>query len=113
MEEHTFNFHFFLHVGSDTAEVHCNEKIHNILNKLNSMEHKIMTQISDFQVAMDGFLANLKADIQALNDKITALQNSPGALSPADQASLDEVQAAAKALSDSASNPPVVPPVSG
>ena len=90
-----------------TKQLH---RIENGINELLLLGKQIMSIISDFQIALDAYLANLKADIQALNDKISALQASQGALSAADQASLDEIQASAKALSDSSANPPVLPP---
>lgn len=66
--------------------------------------------------------AGLAGDIEALNKKIEELQNSPGDITPEDQALLDELTtlgeglaakaeaaaAAAKALDDA--NPPTPPP---
>ncbi len=44
--------------------------------------------------------AGLAADIQALNDKITALQNSAGEVTPEDQILLDQLESQATALSE-------------
>jgi hypothetical protein len=73
----------------------------------------IMQAIADFKAAVDANFAKIAAGIQALDDKITAFQNSPGSLSAADQAALDEIVAASGALAAAAVNPvnPVVPPI--
>ena len=55
------------------------------------------TAVNDQQdTAIDG----LTADVKFLNDTIAKLQNSPGELSPADQASLDALQARGKTIAD-------------
>lgn len=65
---------------------------------LKEMEKRIMSAISDFAAKQNAFndrqdtaIADLTADVQALNDKITELQNSPGAITPEDQALLDAI----------------------
>jgi len=45
--------------------------------------------IDKIVAAFDG----LTNDVKTLNDKITALQNSPGQISPEDQTSLNEIEA--------------------
>lgn len=103
---------------------------------LKEMETHIMSVISDFVAkqktfndrqgaATDGLVTSvggITTDIKALNDKIEELQNSPGGITPEDQALLNELEiagdalatkveaaaAAAKALDDL--TPPVVPP---
>ncbi len=71
---------------------------------------QIMSQITDWATAeqanLDGIsttLDSIVTGVKALDDKITALQNSPGTLSPADQAALDAIQTASKALVTKAS----------
>jgi hypothetical protein len=55
------------------------------------------TAVNDQQdTAVDG----LTADVKFLNDTIATLQNSPGTLTPADQASLDALQARGKTIAD-------------
>lgn len=55
------------------------------------------TAINDQQdAAVDG----LVADIKFLNDKITELQNSPGQITPQDQALLDAIQQRARVTAD-------------
>jgi hypothetical protein len=70
-----------------------------------NLGENIMTAINDFAVAQNGFndqmdaaIAGLQADIKSLNDTIVVLQSSPGAISPADQASLDVLQARGKTM---------------
>lgn len=60
--------------------------------------------------AIDGVVA----DVKALNDKITELQNSPGAITPEDQNLLDEIVAQSEALANKLTaldetQPPTVP----
>ncbi len=71
--------------------------------------NQLMSQITDFAAKVETSFASVKAGIKALNDKITAFQNSPGTLSPSDQAALDQIQADSAALANAANA--VVPPV--
>jgi len=75
---------------------------------------QIMTAISDFAAKQTAF----NAAIAALNDKIAALQASPGAITPEDQKTLDDLTAALQLRTDTAAasaaaldakTPPVVP----
>lgn len=68
----------------------------------------IMSQISDFAATVNGNFASIKTGIQALDDKITAFQNSPGTLSPSDQAALDDIVATSATLAAAANA--AVPP---
>ncbi len=68
---------------------------------------KIMSAISDFaakqaefQKRIDAAVADLQGDIQSLNDKITALQNTQGQITPEDQALLDQIQATSSQVAD-------------
>jgi len=77
------------------------------ITDLNRKADSIMSAVSDFAAQVNDSFTKIGAsvdgivgDVQALNDKITALQNSPGTLTPEDQASLDDIQAKAAALSD-------------
>lgn len=93
----------------------------SILRRIRKMERNIMSVISDFAVKQNAFndrvdaaVTGLQGDIQALNDKITELQNSPGTITPEDQASLDAIQTraegiAAKLEALDALTPPTVP----
>lgn len=74
---------------------------------LATFERKIMSAISDFAAnvkdsftelatAVDGVVS----DVNQLKAKIDQLQNSPGQITPEDQATLDAIQAQAKSLAD-------------
>lgn len=97
------------------VEIHCH--VHQILKQ----QEQIMSAISDFAAAMAAFqarvdtaISDLQGDVKNLNDQITALQNSTGGITPADQALLDGIQAKASAVADQldaldALTPPVTP----
>lgn len=84
---------------------------------------RIMSAISDFSAAVTAFfdrqdtaITALQGDVQALKDEIAKLQNSPGTITPEDQALLDGIQTRAKAVADKldaldALTPPVNPTV--
>lgn len=88
---------------------------------LKETETKIMSAISDFAAKQNAFndrqdaaVAGVTADVQFLKDEIIKLQNSPGPISPEDQASLDALQARAEAAvvkleALDAATPPVPP----
>lgn len=73
-----------------------------------------MSKIADFATAQKAFndrqgkaidtvveaVTGVQGDIKTLNDKIDALQNSAGDITPEDQALLDDLQAQASATSD-------------
>lgn len=47
---------------------------------------------TQYQDAQDVAITEVGTEIKALNDLITQLQNSPGQITPADQALLDQLQ---------------------
>ena len=72
---------------------------------LKETEKQIMSAITDWaakeQADLDGIsttLDGIVTGITALDAKITALQNSPGVLSPTDQTALDGIQTSSSAL---------------
>lgn len=83
---------------------------------------EIMSKISDFVAAQQKFidevntsLDGLQGDVAELNDKITALQNSAGEITPEDQVLLDDLQTKGEALATKAKalddlTPPAAPP---
>jgi len=111
-------------------------KLKQILNRIIQTESTIMSAISDFAAkqkafndrqgaAIDGAVASvtaLTADVQALNDKITELQNSQGGVTPEDQALINDLETQGDAVATrlegvasalaalDAQTPPVVPP---
>lgn len=66
---------------------------------LNNLKREIMSAISDFAAKMKAHqdkiataVSGLTDDVKALNDKIEQLQNTAGAITPEDQALLDEIE---------------------
>jgi len=64
-----------------------------------------MTAISDFAVKQDAYntqigtaVDDIATQITNLNTEIATLQNSPGTITPEDQATLDRLHAAGQAL---------------
>ena len=112
------------------------ENTNQILRRILQLETNIMSAISEFTAKQKSFndrqgaaidnavasVTGLSEDIQALNDKITELQNSAGGVTPEDQALIDaletqgdavasRVEGVASALAAlDAQTPPVVPP---
>jgi hypothetical protein len=71
-------------------------------------------QMTTYNDATDAAIGGLQGDVANLNAQIATLQASPGAITPADQATLDAIQARAKVITDKLAaldqmTPPVVP----
>lgn len=69
------------------------------------MEIRIMSKLTEWADAHEADLNEIRSSldgiangVKALDKKIDDLQNSPDAITPADQARLDSIQAAAKNL---------------
>lgn len=73
-------------------------------------QERTMSAITDFAAQVNANFATIQSGIASLDAQIQAFQNSPGSLSPSDQAALDGIVAASGALAAAASAP-VVPPV--
>ena len=105
---------FQSHVNSDFSE----KQLHRLAELRASMEsallrteQKIMSQLTDFADKVDAFqkdqsdaidalgvsLGGLTGDVASLKQQIIDLQNSPGPVTPEDQARLDKIQATAEA----------------
>jgi pyridoxal biosynthesis lyase PdxS len=102
------------------------EGLGDILDRLNHLKclgDNIMSTISDFAAKQNAFNSKVSGDLDAvatqvtaLNALITTLQNSNGTVTPADQATIDQMvaagtalQAKADALVNTQASPPVVP----
>ena len=72
-----------------------------------------MSAVTDFAARVEANFAAIKTGIQALDDKIVVFNNSPGALSTADQAALDQIVSDSADLAQRAGTMPTadVPPV--
>jgi methyl-accepting chemotaxis protein len=73
------------------------------------VHESLMKTIQEFKTVVDAAFAKinlavsgLSTDIKTLNDKITALQNSGGTLTEADQATLNDIATTAGAIADKA-----------
>jgi len=93
---------------------HQREHDHNqaILKRLAEIERNIMSKITEFAAAQKAFnerqataidkvvtsVEGITGDLKTLNDKIEALQNSQGEVTPEDQVLLDELQTAGSEL---------------
>lgn len=96
------------------------DEILSLLRELQNKEKKDMSQLTDWAAteqadltAISATLDQVVTGVSALDNLITNFQNSPGTLSAADQAALDGIQAASKALvtkSAAISTAPPVPP---
>ena len=109
---------FCIHCGHDPELA---RKLDHIFDALHQMEHRIMSAISDFVAKVTAFNQDVSDDLDALqaaignlNDTITALNNSAGTVTPADQALIDQAVAqgtalAAKADALAGKTPPAPP----
>ena len=87
------------------------------LDKILSNQGKLMSQLTDWAAAeqadltaISNTLDTIVAGVAALDTLITNFQNSPGTLSPSDQAALDAIQTASKALVTKSAAIVVTPP---
>lgn len=91
---------------------------------LEETETNIMSKISEFAERQNAFNARLDTavegltqDVQGLKQVIEDLQNSPGAITPEDQALLDDIEARTSTIVsklealDALTPPPAPPPV--
>lgn len=82
-----------------------------IMSVITDWAAKEQTDLTAIKTTLEGVVTG----IQALDAKIVNLQNSPGTLSPADQAALDSIESASAALvaqAEAISTAPPDPPVS-
>lgn len=104
---------FQQHAGNGLTVEQLNKKLEELKFFLTQRLDQVMSTISDFadkvdawqtdiSASVDGVVAALggvSADVASLKQQIIDLQNSPGAITPEDQARLDKIEAAASALS--------------
>lgn len=82
--------------GLIEALVDLNRKADSIMSAISEFAAQVNDSFGKIGASVDGIVG----DVKALNDKITALQNSAGAITPEDQALLDGIQAQAGAIAD-------------
>lgn len=79
------------------------------MSAISDFSDRVAASFTQISIGIDG----VTADVAMLKDLIEQLQNSPGAISPEDQALLDEMESLAANLSaritalDEATQPPV------
>lgn len=88
-----------------------NDKLTQIMSALSDYTQRVNTHLDK----LDTGLAGLTTDIQELKTLIEKLQNSPGPITPEDQALLDALEARVKSAADKAAaldaeTPPTPPP---
>lgn len=86
------------------------EQGETILSKIS----EFATRQNAFNDRLDAAVTDLQGDVATLNAKIEELQNSPGEITPEDQASLDAIETRAQSITDklealAAVTPPAVP----
>lgn len=81
------------------------DRLQCTLDRIEEKENCIMSQVTDWAAAEQADLTAIATTlngvvtgIAALNTLITNFNNSPGTLSPSDQAALDQIKAASDAL---------------
>lgn len=92
-------------IHSLTKAIEGRAEFNLVLKRIEQLEEKIMSQLTDrldkIQGDLDtigGAVEGIAAGVLNLDKIITDFQNSPGTLSPSDQAALDKAQAASAAL---------------
>ena len=105
-----------LHLGFRRVDFKLDE-ILTLLRELKGKEETNMSQLTDWAAqeqadltAISNTLDQVVTGVAALDVMITTFQNSPGTLSAADQAALDGIQAASKALVVKSAAISVAPP---
>jgi len=85
------------------------ERLFSIMIEVKRTRRHVMSAISDFAAKQEEFndrlstaLDGIAGDITELNDLITKLQNTPGVITPEDQALLDAAQVKGEALAKKA-----------
>lgn len=70
----------------------------------------LMSAVTDFHDKIVAVINDIATDVDKIFNALQAIQNSPGTLSPADQASLDDALAVAQALKGKADADALPPP---
>lgn len=77
---------------------------------LEEMEKRIMSKIGDWANRVEPKLDSIQTGLDELQKMVEDFQNSPGDLSPEDQAALDRIEAKTNALATDAGSIPAKPP---
>lgn len=82
-----------------------------ILNRLAQLEGNIMSAISDWAARVGPKLDRVQQGLDVVQALVEKLQNTPGVLTPEDQALLDQIDAKIDAIATDADSVPAQPPV--
>jgi hypothetical protein len=80
-----------------------------ILKRMEEMENKIMSKISDWAANVGPKLDSIQTGLDAVQALVEQLQNSAGEITPEDQALLDQIETKVNALAADASSVPAPP----
>lgn len=72
------------------------------MSTVSDFSDRVEARFDEIGTSVDGLVTSLggvSADVASLKQQIIDLQNSPGAITPEDQARLDKIEATATALS--------------
>jgi cell division septum initiation protein DivIVA len=75
------------------------------------MENKIMSAVSDWAAEVNVELDRVQTGLDAVQALVAKLQATPGAITPEDQALLDQIEAKVNAIAADAETPLPQPPV--
>lgn len=93
-----------------TCEIRHQSENQKILCRIDQSEIKIMSAISDWSVKFGQKLDKIQTGLDAVQALVEKLQTSPGAITPEDQATLDQLDAKVDAIAaDADSAPPPLP----
>lgn len=85
------------------------EQTQIILQRMEEMENRIMSKISDWVGTVGPKLDSIQTGLDAVQALVEQLQNSPGEITPEDQALLDQIDAKVNALAADANSVPAPP----
>lgn len=80
------------------------------LHDLKRMENRIMSAIGDWSAKVGPKLDRIQTGLDAVQALVEQLQNSPGAITPEDQALLDQIETKVDAIASDADSVPAPPP---
>lgn len=92
-----------------TCEIRHQSENQKILCRIEQSEIKIISAISDWSVKFGQKLDKIQTGLDAVQALVEKLQTSPGAITPEDQATLDQLDAKVDAIAADADSAPPAP----
>lgn len=96
-------------LGQSILECRQSEQTNAILKRIEEMEKKIMSKISDWVGTVGPKLDSIQTGLDAVQALVEQLQNSAGEITPEDQALLDQIETKVNALAADANSVPAPP----